>query len=551
MKYYSDVASKYKRADNVQNLYNLWTSAYPSQANMISWPSNAEYYVTEGEKLYIIDYTDTYVYYWSPGYKSFSGNSLYNCDSSVVLESHPAGFYKIKRDYVWMDIYGHRDEILDEMIPDLGSAQALRPTVAVYQQSLTGKFTKCYAIKQNDELRITNNVPYVAEDGTEYYCAQFKGKTAVGYFDCGYYNVYVKKNNINFYDKNVDVPKGYSNALIKGVKDGYVAKVYSTKVKSDDYRVPGDLASGAKVKVYTDKSDADWACIWLNNDYAYLPAKFIEYYVGDIVIKDVVDGKYVISWGKIPAKVMVSWTGGTPVTYAVNKESITLGWDVFKGREVIELTAQAEGSSIKSSKRLYYPANPFTLLLRSMDNNTATFSGFSVNAKHNGAVLEYSTNKDFKNAKKAYPTGNFYTVKNLKKNTTYYFRYYNSLKVKTENGQKTIKGQYSNVIKKKTTNITISKPTWKSVKGGKKNVTLKWKITSKKANKTEIVIATNKNFSKNVIKGELNKKFTEYTWPNLKAKTTYYVKIRTEYYDSSSRNTYYSGWSTVKSFKTK
>lgn len=539
------VPSKYTRADNIQNLYNLWTSVY-SQANLISWPNDVEYYVTEGEKLYVVDYTADYVYYWSPGFKSFSGNSLYNCDRSSLLESHPAGFYKIKRDYVWLDIHG-REELSTTAAAAAGTAQAIYKVLPVFQKPGIENNSMCYAYPSNTEIKIIDANPITGENGETYYKAQIKGNTAVKYMECGYYDVYVNSKYINFYNKNVKVPAGYSKAVVKNVPQGKVPNIYSSSDGSADSKISCYMSNGTKLKVYPAKSNSKYACIWYNNTYAYISTKYIQYYVDEIVIKNVVDGKYVLSWGKVPVEVKVSYTGGSPVTYAANKESITLS----STAPVITLTAEVPGSGIKATKKLYYPTAPFTLLLRSMDNNTAKLSGFSGNAKYNGAVLEYSTNKNFKNAKKVYPNGNFYTVKNLKKNTTYYFRYYNSLKVKTENGQKTIKGQYSNVIKKKTTNITISKPTWKSVKGGKKSVTFKWKTTSKKASKTEIVIATDKKFSKNVKKGTLNKKFSSYTWKNLKSKTTYYIKIRTEYYDSSSRNTYYSGWSTVRSFKTK
>jgi len=551
------VASKYTRADNVQNLYNLWTSVYGNSVSM-SWPSNAEYYAAEGEKLYVIDYTADYVYYWSPGYKSFSGNSMYNCDKNVVLESHPAGFYKIKRDYVWLDIHG-REELSTKKAASAGTAQAVYEVLPVFQKPGIENNSMCYAYPQNTEINIISATPIKGEDGETYYKAQIKGNTAVKYMECGYYTVYVKSKHINFYNKKVKVPAGYSKAVVKDVPKGYAPSIYLSSDGSKDSKITCYMSNGTKMKVYPKKSNSKYACIWHNNGYAYISVKYLQYYVDEIVIKDVVNGKYILSWGKVPVKVNVSYklgdkTVGNTISYAANKESITVGNGKNESllmNSGIEMTAEVPGSGIKATKKLYYPTAPFTLLFRSIDNNTATFSGFSNNVKTNGPVLEYSTNKNFKNAKKVYPKSNFYTVKGLKKNTTYYFRYYNTLKVQTEKGKKLMKGKYSNVIKKKTTNITISKPVLRTVKGGKKNVTLKWKITSKKASKTEIMIATNKNFTKNVKKSELNKKFTEYTWPYLKAKTTYYVKIRTEYYDRSTKNTYYSGWTTLKKFKTK
>ena len=88
-------------------------------------------------------------------------------------------------------------------------------------------------------------------------------------------------------------------------------------------------------------------------------------------------------------------------------------------------------------------------------------------------------------------------------------------------------------------------------KAAKKAITVKWK-KGKKAQVTgyQVMVATNSKFTKNkktaTVKGytKVSKKMT-----GLKAKTKYYVKVRT--YKTVKGVKIYSNWSKVKTLKTK
>ena len=103
--------------------------------------------------------------------------------------------------------------------------------------------------------------------------------------------------------------------------------------------------------------------------------------------------------------------------------------------------------------------------------------------------------------------------------------------------------------------INPKKPSIKTPAAVTKGLTAKWtamktKMSTERITGYQVQVATNKAFTKNKksvkVAGysKVSKKIT-----GLKAKTTYYVRVRT--YKKIGRTTYYSPWSTVKSVKTK
>lgn len=90
-----------------------------------------------------------------------------------------------------------------------------------------------------------------------------------------------------------------------------------------------------------------------------------------------------------------------------------------------------------------------------------------------------------------------------------------------------------------------------SVKGAKKSLKVKWKKQTKNVTGYEIWCSTSKKFTKKttVKKAVKKAKTTSLTVKKLKAKKTYYVKIRTCHKIDGKK--YYSKWSSVKKAKTK
>ena len=141
-----------------------------------------------------------------------------------------------------------------------------------------------------------------------------------------------------------------------------------------------------------------------------------------------------------------------------------------------------------------------------------------------------------------------YSGATLVKGTDYTVKYSNNTKVGTATMTVKGKGSYKGSkkahfkIKPKTTAFT-------EVTGGEKKVTLKWNPQAEQVSGYQIQYGTKKDFSgakKLTVKGAT---MVKKTIKDLKAKKTYYVRIRT--YKTVNGKKYYSSWSKYKKIKTK
>ncbi|MBR2643678.1 MAG: fibronectin type III domain-containing protein, partial [Clostridia bacterium] len=99
------------------------------------------------------------------------------------------------------------------------------------------------------------------------------------------------------------------------------------------------------------------------------------------------------------------------------------------------------------------------------------------------------------------------------------------------------------------TTVRITTRTLNTVTGGSKQLTVKWAGSSIFTG-YEVQVATDAAFTKNVKTVKIaNAKTYQTNVTGLKAKTTYYVRVRS--YHEFEGMTYYGGWSNVKSAKTK
>lgn len=569
---------------NMQHLYNLHHSSLAgnngsaSDVN-IGWPSDAycdEFYAYEGEKLKIVAYDKNWVYFWSTGLKSYEGTHTAYCKNWLLLRSHPAGFYKMDRDNVWINLY-ENDVDVKTTDKEIGIGYISKST-SVYQTPGDAGSGPCYGVGTNTELLVADATPVKsvkAGDKNTYYRVQFVGSNDTYYMGYKYYYVYVNSKYINVYkyineNKDLKLPANAAKAyLYRGTVTDNYGSLYSEKSTSSA-KINGELGSGAEVYVDVDKSDENWVAVQFNDEIGYIPAKktysHMQYYVDDIWIQDIKDNKYVLSCGKIPAKLIlkfkdkngktIEWTNssgktGNALQYSANATKMTVPTAVFDSNSrvtsAVKATAKVSGDDkYSASITLKWPAKPSSSFSkRTVTNNNITMYGTS-----KGAEVQYSTSSKFnKNLKTATATGNSITVKNLKKNTKYYFRYRNTLEVDTASGKKVVYSNWSKTVTVKTTNITVKTPVLKKPVPGKKKVTLKWYKYKGTANNHELIVATNKSFTKNVKKSAATKSKCITEIRGLKAKTKYYVKMRSVYHHGSQ--TYYSKWTKVKSFKTK
>ena len=138
----------------------------------------------------------------------------------------------------------------------------------------------------------------------------------------------------------------------------------------------------------------------------------------------------------------------------------------------------------------------------------------------------------------------------LKNGTHYTVKYTNNTKVGTATITITGKGAYWGTVKK-TFKIYPKGTSIVSLTPGSKQFTVKWNKQATQTTGYQIQCCTDKSFKSNVKMVTVNG--TAYTSRKVtvsKAKTTYYVRMRT-FKKNASGAMYYSGWSAVKSVKTK
>ncbi len=112
----------------------------------------------------------------------------------------------------------------------------------------------------------------------------------------------------------------------------------------------------------------------------------------------------------------------------------------------------------------------------------------------------------------------------------------------------TFKGKYSGKVTK-TFKINPAGTTVKSVTAAKKKLTVKLTKKTTQVTGYEIQYSTSKKFTSAKTKKITSYKTVSAALTGLKAKKTYYIRVRT--YKTVNGIKYYSGWSTVKSKKTK
>jgi len=571
---------------NIQHLYNLHhtpgivgTINYAVSDKNIGWPSDAyfdEFFAYEGEKFQVVDYDDEWVYIWSTGLKNFEGNSTGYCKNWLLLHTHPAGFYKMDRDHVWINLF-ENDIPVKTTDKEVGLGYISKDAFLYQTPGNTGA-GPCYAVGTNTRLLVADATPVKSAkegDTQEYYKVKFCGSNDTYYMGYKYYYVYVNSKYLNIYkyineNKDLKLPENYAKAYIYSPSVTIGAdRMYSEK-STNSTKIDGYLGDGAKVYVDVDKSDENWTAVQFNDQIVYVTTKtaqsHVQYYIDDIWIKDITDdNSYILSCGKIPADVKLTFkdkAGKTityktssgksfnSYTYRANNTGMILPNFIFEGYDGfisgVEIVASVSGDSkYSASIFLKWPSKPSSSFSkRTVSNNVITMYGTSKDAE-----VQYSTSRSFKKVKTVTATGNFITVNKLKKNKKYYFRYRNTLTVDTANGKKVLYSDWSKTVSVKTTNVKVKKPVLKNPIPGYKKVTLKWNMYKGTANSHELIVATNKKFTKNVKKGAATKSKCITEINGLKSKTRYYVKMRSVYHHGSQ--TYYSKWTKVKSFVTR
>ncbi|MBQ0041409.1 MAG: fibronectin type III domain-containing protein [Clostridiales bacterium] len=126
----------------------------------------------------------------------------------------------------------------------------------------------------------------------------------------------------------------------------------------------------------------------------------------------------------------------------------------------------------------------------------------------------------------------------------------NKTDIGTAKATVTFKGDYADLGKYKVSfKIVPAATTLKSVKPGKKALTIKWDKQTKKTSGYQVQYSTSSKFKSAKTVTITKNKTTSKKISKLKAKKNYYVRVRT--YKTVSKTKYYSAWSNVINAKTK
>lgn len=469
-----EIDPKYMPQDNMQELRDMYESTVISGVHL-SWP-NCAYIERECCVLKVVYYDEEKVIFWSNGYRSFTALSPTQCRQDNYKESNRPGFYQIARKEVWLDT-GRSAEY--NIIPKSEKNKAAAATGQVTGKVLAvrtipgiGNPGTAYGLMQNETVDVVSTERIAAIDGSKdtYYKIRLNGNTGTSYMKYktgeGYY--YVNSLYLNIKEKGVSEPDGLVDGYVTNLSSGKGRRVYNEK-KTAVSATEGVVANSTPIRIFPDETDTKFVTIWFNGKKCYLEKAYVKQgtekpvyrKVTNLRIKDVVDGEYVLTWDAaagctdysiafMQAKALDHYSAGDAfardlhfkdTTYTVSSKN-------FKKYSAIYAIVTANYGSQTTqvcyvTLKMPEKTEKLTKSQIFQDNNRLYFSDCS--------MVQYSTNKNFKNAKTIKNNSLLKVAKNLKKNKTYYVRYCNYETVQTENGKKTIQSKWSNVQKVKYT----------------------------------------------------------------------------------------------------
>lgn len=458
----------------------------------------------EGCKLYVVDYDEEWVTVWEDGFQIWSvSTGAHNATSlactagiDAYLETHPAGFYRIRRKDVWMDFnlienHPYKD---GDTIPEAGEGVV---TKLVYLRAVPDEtekvYTPVYALPRGTKLNVvsTNLVPSKADGSTrKFYRVSFNGSDKVQnnavyylkYSTPGVY--YIDSRYLNFTEKGKKPPAGDDPGEITNIKSGGSVYAYQSKDTNSDRLAV--LTKGTEIPMYLSESDEDWTTVYFSGQKCYVQTKYIKIGTYDVTnigkpyLADIVKDQYVVEWspGKNNIDFYVELSIGTEkrkdkqVLWSADhyeKTTLTIDRKYLVNERDLHVIVQANtinGNKGKARELVLYSFSNPGIVTR-LKHSSYTNSGKKIitvgrdkieyNTLYGAYSIQYSTDKKFKNAKivenpvkkngKVTNYKNVKAIKNLKPDTTYYIRYRTKKKLRTSKGDKWISGPWSKTYK--------------------------------------------------------------------------------------------------------
>lgn len=495
------IYSNYYPQGNIEYIKDIeanYEVALPGTGRINNMPEGAQYLEREGCRFLVVACDEEWVTIWDNGYQAWNAYyasdgvaSTFGCVDTTLdsyLETHPAGFYKIQRNKVWLDFalpanhpYGSEAEI-----PKAGTGVVTKlvPLRAVPNEE-EKMYTPVYALPTNTKVNVvsTELVPSEAAGSTnKYYKVSFNGSAEVQNNNVGYlsYQVpgvyYVDSRYLNVTPSGTQLPAGTALGEVTNVAGNEDVYVYQSRDTGSQQL--GILSLGAEIDMLPSESDAEWTVVFWGGQKAYVQSKYIKkgtYKVKDISnlrMADIVKEKIKMSWDagennveyscRILAKGKVIWSNKhckTNSFYIKNK--YILKYPVLrvkvqatdkngkKGKTLIQdIVTPMKGQKISKAEKMCMAIGRTKI--------THKFIKYTKMVSF-GESLQYSTNKKFKKAvtvekynKKSKTYKPIKAIKKLKPNKTYYIRRRYKKQYSTDAGKKYLSGKWSKYIKIKT-----------------------------------------------------------------------------------------------------
>lgn len=497
--------AKYYPQDNLEYLKDIsgHYGSFRSSGKINRMSNGAQYVELEGASLSVVACDKEWVTIWDRGYQSWDPAYAKQgiatgggCEqtSDIFLQTHPAGFYKIERSMVWLDLnvnnapthpYKSKEEI-----PDMGTGVVTHlAKVRPYpneDEKTDWKSTPVYALSKNKAVTVvsTELVPSKTPGSTDtYYKVSFNGNTGTLYLKYKVPGVYyINSKCLNFTEKGKALPEGNVPGVITNVVSGKYICAYESK---DTNSTPlAYLDNGAELEMYPSESDAAWTTVYFSGKKCYVQTKNIKkgkYKVTDIgkpYLYDIVNNEPVIKWNKGKNNedftcTIECPTGWNPKVFLskghVKENKLTITKKLLQkvqnsGRSSVRIKVQATDKNGNKGKEQTYWFTWKSPNYHKPDLSYIKAKRKSLKMKRKkrnfGNSVQISTNKKFKNARiknarTVKKNGKIkykyiYEIKKLKPKTSYYIRRRYTKSVKTSKGYRKMTGPWSAAIKVRT-----------------------------------------------------------------------------------------------------
>ena len=507
------IKSKYLPQDNNQTVKYIWNGSGNVVGGGIDWisdhNSSAAFLEYETTKFKVLAYDDQWVIVWSEGYTPYKNlTEFQSCKTYLVQTAHRPGFYRVKREQVWLDMgrYESTTPKDGEKVTIKAEGKTTKAFVGIKLFNGIPSWGDSYRVPINTKLQVVSTEPIESKtkgDKSKYYKIYFNGKNSVDYMtykSSGYY--YVNAKYVNLYNKDTKVPKEAKEGKVYKLAAGKELNVYEEK--STTSTVLGSMENDVTVEYFADETDDTWTTIWFNSKKAYVKSSYFSKStavsggskVTNLHIKDIVNNQYVVGWddlynstgykvGVITSCDKFLLAASKQIPGSRNYELIEdadietnyykVKKSCFNKRKTIDIFVYGPSSKVSDTAHMTLSAPPERdvkpiaetklsynkkkkkyVTKNNITKNTVKIVNFYTDyAKHQ---LQYSSNKNFKDAKtitksggnvKKY-TGKSIVIKGLKPNTTYYFRQRYKAAVKTDAGTKYLIAPWSKSLKIKT-----------------------------------------------------------------------------------------------------